>query len=85
MELCDHMEKSPLPMACESFIRNPTSLIGRQVKQRFLEDGNSTWYSGTVKDYSPQAKTHCIVYEGDCEEYYFDLTLDFLLGDLLIV
>ena len=86
-ELCDFIDSSPLPEQCDFFIRNPTSLIGRKVKQRFLdeENGDSAWYFGTVIDYSPQEKTHCLRYEGECEECHFDLTLDFLLGDLLIV
>lgn len=62
-------------------------MIGRQVKQRFLdeEDGNSTWYLGTVIDYLPHEKKHCLTYEGESEECHFDLTLDLLLGDILIV
>jgi hypothetical protein len=37
-----------------------TLSITREVKQKFLdEDGNSTWYLGTIIDYSPQEKTHC--------------------------
>ena len=46
MELCDFIDKCTLPAECESFIRNPTSLIGRKVKHRFLEEvgGTPTWY-----------------------------------------
>ena len=86
-ELCDHIDNTPLPVQYDSFIRNPTSLIGRQVKQRFLdgEDGSSNWYLGTVMDYSPEEKTHCLTYEGESEECHFDLTIDLLLGDLIIV
>ena len=88
-ELCDYIDINPPPEHCESFIRNPTSLIGRRVKQRFL-DGEvactctSTWYWGKVKDYLPQKKMHCLTYEGEGEEYHFDLTTDLLLGDLII-
>ena len=86
-ELCNYIDNTPLPVHCDCFIRNPTSLIGRQVKQRFLdgENGNSTWYLGTVKNYSYEDKTHCLTYEGESEDCNFDLTLDFLLGDLLVV
>ena len=70
-----------------SFIRNPTSLIGTKVKQRFLDevDGTPTWYSGTVIDYSHHEKAHCLAYEGESECCHFDLTLDFILGDLLVL
>ena len=87
-ELCDYIDSNLLPEHCESFIRNPISLIGQRVKQRFL-DGEatctSTWYWGTVKDYSPQEKMHCLMYDGDTEEYHFDLKIDLLLGDLIIL
>ena len=50
-ELCDYIDSNPLPVHCVSFIRNPTSLIGRRVKQRCL-DGEatctSTWYWGSA-------------------------------------
>ena len=86
-ELCDFIDESTLPAECKSFIRNPTSLIGRKVKQRFLDEvgGTPTWYSGTVIDYSHQEKTHCLTYEGESEHCHFDLTLDLLLGDLIVV
>lgn len=86
-ELCDFIDESVLPAECESFIRNPTSLIGRKVMHRFLEaaDGTSTWYSGTVLDYSQCDKTHCLTYEGESENCDFDLTLDLILGDLIIL
>ena len=86
-ELCDHIDNNPLPEPCNTFIRNPTLLIGRRVKQRFLDgDGasTSTWYWGTVKEYSPQEKMHCLIYDGESEECHFDLTTDLLLGDLII-
>ena len=87
-ELCDFIDKSTLPEECESFIRNPTSLIGRKVKQRFLDevDGTPTCcYSGTVIDYSHHEKAHCLAYEGESEYCHFDLTLVFILGDLLVL
>ena len=87
MELCDFIDKCTLPTECESFIRNPTSLIGRKVKHRFLEEvsGTPTWYSGTVLDYSYQEKIHCLTYEGESENCHFNLTLDLILGDLIVV
>ena len=42
MELCDFIDESTLPAECKSFIRNPTSLIGRKVKQRFLDEVGGT-------------------------------------------
>jgi hypothetical protein len=86
-ELCDFIDESTLPTECKSFIRNPTSLIGRKVKQRFLDEvgGTPTWYSGTIIDYSHQEKTHCLTFEGESEHCHFDLTLDLILGDLIVL
>ena len=50
-----------------------------KLKQRFLDevDGTTTtWYSGTVIDYSDHEKTHRIKYEGESEHCDFYLTLD---------
>lgn len=41
-ELSDFIDDSTLPAECESFIRNPNSLIGRRVKHRFLEEVGGT-------------------------------------------
>ena len=62
-------------------------MIGRKVKQRFLDevDGTATWYSGTVIGYSHEEKTHCLMYEGESEHFNFDLILDLLLGDFIIL
>ena len=83
-ELCDHIDKTTLPVQCAPFITSPTSLIGRKVKHRFEEevDKTPTWYSGT---YSREEKTHCLIYEGDPEPYHFHLVVDLLLGDLIIL
>ena len=81
-ELCEFVDENPLP----EHIRNPTSLVGKKIKHRFLEEtGGSTWYFGTVIDYSEQEKTHCLKYEEDSEHYQFDLTIDLILGDLIIL
>ena len=79
MELCHFIDKSVLPAECESFIRNPTSLIGRQVKHRFIEGDCFAWYSGEVIDYLQEEKTHCLIYEGESECCYFDLTVYLIL------
>ena len=85
-ELCDHIDKTKLPVECAPFITNPISLIGRKVKHRFEEevDKTPTWYSGTIIEYSHEQKTHCLVYEGDSELYHFHLEVDLLLGDLIM-
>ena len=83
-ELCDHMDKATLPAECAPFFTNPTSLIGRKVMHRFV-DRTPTWYSGTIIEYSHEQKTHCLIYEGDPEQYHFHIGVDLLLGDLMVV
>ncbi len=77
-----------LPPRYIEFIKEPTKLIGQTIKQKFLnndDDSDSfTWYIGQILDYSAQDKTHSIKYEGEEEVYYYDLTLDFILGDILL-
>ena len=84
-DLCSHMDKNPLPDHCKTYVKDPTSLLGRKVKQRFINEEGSTWYKGTVKGYSCQDKMHSIEYEGETEIYYFDLTIDLIIGDLVVL
>ena len=48
-------------------------------------DSTPNWYSGAVIGCSNQRKMHCLVYEGESDEYHFDVILDVLLGDLIIL
>ena len=75
-ELCDNMDKATLPAECALFFTNPTSLIGRKVMHRFVEeeDRTPTWYSGTIIEYSHEQKNHCLIYEGDPEQYHFHMS-----------
>ena len=66
---------SCLPSEYASFIKNS--------KQDM--DNTYRWYLGTVIAYQPTDKTHCILYDGEEEACYFDLTVDFLTGDLILI
>ena len=46
-ELCDFIENSTLPTECSAFLKDPISLVGRQIKQRF-QDGESGIYYNMV-------------------------------------
>ena len=85
-ELCDFINSCTLPRECELFIQNPLSLVGKKVKHKFLEDDETpTWYLGRVLSYSSEEKTHCMKYDGEDETYDFHLTLDMILGELIIL
>ena len=80
-------ETSPcLPSEYASFIMDPTTLVSKRIKHKFQDKDNSyRWYLGTVIAYQPTDKTHCILYDGEEEACYFDLTVDFLTGDLILI
>ena len=86
-ELCDFLDQNTVPTEFECFVKNPTSLVGRNVKHRFLDEtaNTLTWYTGTVVEYSCQDKTHCLKYDGESEYCHFDLIIDMILGDLIIL
>ena len=61
--------------------KDPIALVGRQIKQD-EESGITTWYCGRVIDYCTSKKIHCVAYEGDDNQYHYDLAVDLLNGDL---
>ena len=58
-------------------------------KQRFQDEDDDpescTWYVGRVIGYRDSDKIHCIDYDGENEVSYFDLTIDFLNGDIILL
>ena len=87
-ELTDFVTESSARISPEIllFLKQPTKLIGKRIKQRFEdESGDSeSWYSGTVIDYQASDKTHSIKFEGEDDVCIFDLTIDFLNGDIVV-
>ena len=88
-ELHDVIVHSDLSVEFVSFLERPMTLIGKRIKQRFQDESNNpdncTWYEGTVTGYRASDKAHCVEYDEEEEVYYFDLTIDFLNGDIVIV
>ena len=85
-ELCEFINNCTLPANFEAFIEHPNALVGRHIKQRFKDPENSTtaWYSGKVLGYCQSKKIHTVVYEGDKNQYHFDLAVDLINGDLIV-
>ena len=68
-------------------LEDPTYLVGKNILHRFItqEMGDEVWYAGLVIDYQHAEKQHVIQYEGEEQQLqYFDLTIDFMEGDLII-
>lgn len=90
-ELSDIIKETELSLSPRyaALIKEPTKLVGHSIKQKFLDDnqdnGGYTWYVGQVLDYCDQDKTHCIKYEREDEVCSYDLTLDFILGDVILI
>ena len=88
-ELCDFITKTGIPSEFAPFLEQPITLVGKRIKQRFQDDSDDpescTWYVGTVVDYRASDKTHCIEYDGEEEVCYFDFTIDFLNGDIVLI
>ena len=78
-ELCDFIDKTTFPTECAAFLKDPVTLVGKRIQQKFKEED-----SGAI-NYSDKEKTHCIIYEGDDEQYNYDLILDLLIGDLVVL
>ena len=62
-------------------------LVGKRINHRFeLEDTHvDKWYRGTVVEYDPVSKLHTIRYDSEKDECQFDITVDIILGDLVVI
>ena len=69
-----------------TILNSPTLLIGKQFKHCFQIDdlGEERWYNGVILKYDDNSKQFEIVYEGDDVHYYFDLSQDVMLQDLVL-
>ena len=64
-ELFDFISKTGIPSEFAPFLEQPTTLVGKRIKQRFQDESGDpescTWYVGTVINYRICDKTHCIL------------------------
>uniref|UniRef100_A0A1X7T216 Uncharacterized protein n=1 Tax=Amphimedon queenslandica TaxID=400682 RepID=A0A1X7T216_AMPQE len=68
------------------YICNPSALVGRRIKHKFIEETKEIeWYIGMVLDYDSDTKAHEVLYDGEVDHCFFDLTMDLLNGDLIIL
>ena len=68
-------------------ITDPSFLVGKQVSHKFItdEERKEVWYTGEVIDYDSKEKVHVIKYDGEDQLCYFDLSVDIIEGDLVIL
>ena len=83
-ELSEYIQNSTSESS--HLIQNPDFFIGKHISHKF-EVGTSEfrWYHGTILSYDTATKTHEIIYEGEDEHCYFDLSVDLFNGDLKII
>jgi hypothetical protein len=80
-DLEGYIVKNPLPIV------QPNALVGKHIKHRFeIEDSVECdyWYSGMIVDYDPNTHLHEIKYDGEEEHCFFAITIDIIMGDLIV-
>ena len=84
-ELSQYINQNSLE--CSDLIQDPGALVGRRISHKFIlaNTKDVKWYNGTILAYDRTTKTHEILYEGEEEHSYFNLTLDLLTGDLKVL
>ena len=62
------------------------SLVGKEINHRFIvESGDEQWFHGFVLSYNANTKMHELIYDGETEHQYFDLSEDISNGDVQIL
>ena len=63
------------------------SLVGKRVNHKFeSEDTHAEkWYTGTVVEYDSASKFHTIKCDGEADQCQFDLIVDIIIGDLVVM
>lgn len=65
---------------------DPFFLVGKRINHRFIvESGEEQWFHGFVLSYNANTKKYDLVYGGETEHQYFDLSEDIINGDLEIL
>ena len=84
-ELSDYIDEKTSNSEYHVFLRDPRVLVGRKIEHKFNDECQMMWYTGTVVDYCSTSKTHEILYDDEDEKYNFDLIIDLINGDLIII
>ena len=80
-DLISYLDSNPLD------IPDPITLVGKRMQHKFLDPQNNTfqWYNGTIINYDPVEKKHVVEYDDEPDQHNYDLILDILSGDLVVV
>lgn len=72
---------------CSECIQDPSALVGKRIKHKFelAESREIKWYDGIILGYDTVSKMHEILYDGEDDHCYFNLTVDILTGDLEVI
>jgi len=69
-----------------TILYNPALLVRSCIHHRFaLEDGCHNWFNGTVQAFNATSSHYEFLHENEDEIYYYDLTQDLIMGDLIIL
>jgi len=85
-ELGDYIERN-LPPSVSSLVSEPRSVIGKGVKYKFQHEDTQEiqWYFGRIVNYDSTTKFFEIAYNEEEETCHFDIVLDLILGDIVVI
>ncbi len=76
---------TPTKRARVDFEANPSLLVGKRIRHKFVEDGDEMWYEGYVLGYDNNLNEHEVVYTEDSEHYSYNLLGDLEEGSLEVL
>ena len=84
-ELSDYIDRHSQKLS--PFVADPSTLVDQRISHKFEDEETNEvkWYTGTVLGYDCHVKTHEILYDGEQDHCFFDLTMDLINGDLKII
>ena len=84
-ELSDYIDQHSQELS--PFVADPSTLVDQHISHKFEDEETNEvkWYTGTVLGHDCHVKTHEILYDGERDHCFFDLTKDLINGDLKII
>ena len=89
-ELTNNLQKLTIPvdskpkLTADDIFNDPYTLVYRRIEHLFLCDADLKWFKGTVIGYNSETCEFRVVYDGEEEEFSYQLLEDLLNGELII-
>ena len=59
-------------------------MVGCRIRHKFIDGKEEQWYEGYVVDYNVESEKHQVVYNGESEQYFFNLVEDLKDNSLVV-